>query len=115
MNLRSLRTIVAGASLLTLCGCAASRHASLGSQTAADEKRWLAPHYPAEALRNRWEGRVVLRVLLATDGHPASVEVRRSSGHDVLDNAARECVAKWTFPAGKSGPITVPITFAIHK
>lgn len=63
------------------------------------------PPYPREALRDGLEGTVVLRLLVDVDGRPIDVVVERSSGHRLLDAAARRHVlAKWTFrPAMRDG------------
>ncbi len=48
--------------------------------------------YPSAARLNGWEGKVVLRAVIRTDGHLSEVKVHRSSGHEVLDNAAMEAI-----------------------
>ncbi|HET9482643.1 MAG TPA: TonB family protein [Xanthomonadales bacterium] len=67
------------------------------------------PHYPSLALRRRLEGTVLLRVQVGADGEPVAVSIERSSGHRVLDAAAREQVlGRWHFvPAMRDG-IAVP-------
>ncbi len=79
-----------------------------------------APRYPRQALRQRLEGTVTLRVLVDGQGWPKDVAVERSSGHRELDRAAREQVlAKWRFhPAQQQGrPVSayalVPIAFSL--
>lgn len=78
------------------------------------------PPYPREALRDGLEGTVVLRLLVDVDGRPIDVVVERSSGHRVLDVAARRHVlAKWTFrPAMRDGrPVQaiglLPVEFSL--
>ena len=62
------------------------------------------PPYPPMALRARWEGVVVLDVLVAPDGSAASVTVHATSGRPVLDDAAVRAVKRWRFaPATKEG------------
>jgi protein TonB len=57
-----------------------------------------APRYPRQALRAGDEGRVTLRVLVDETGKPKEVLVEQSSGHRLLDQAARDQVlAKWRF------------------
>lgn len=79
-----------------------------------------APRYPERAQEEGWEGRVVLRVFVDANGHPASVDIRRSSGHDVLDNAALAAVRRWTFVPAKRGSIAiegwveVPLDFRLN-
>jgi protein TonB len=48
--------------------------------------------YPSTARLNGWEGRVVLRAVIRSDGHLLEVTVHRSSGHDALDRAALETI-----------------------
>jgi protein TonB len=79
-----------------------------------------APPYPAEARRHGWEGTVILLVEIRENGRPERVEVKHSSGHPVLDEAARRAVRGWTFiPAQRDGkPIRsvaeVPIVFSLR-
>ena len=63
------------------------------------------PPYPAMAILEGLTGTVVLRVLVDVDGKPLDVQIERSSGHRVLDAAARKQVlAKWRFkPAMENG------------
>jgi TonB family protein len=46
-----------------------------------------ADDYPAEARKNGWEGKVVFRALIGTDGRAKNCEIVQSSGHIVLDDA----------------------------
>ena len=48
--------------------------------------------YPSAARLNGWEGKVVLRAVIRADGHLSEVRVHKSSGHEVLDNAAMEAI-----------------------
>jgi len=63
------------------------------------------PTYPAEAMRAGLSGTVELEILVGTDGRALDVRIVRSSGHRVLDQAARRTVlSKWTFvPAMRDG------------
>ncbi|MBB5940969.1 MULTISPECIES: energy transducer TonB [Xanthomonas] len=81
-----------------------------------------APPYPRDGLRDRLQGSVLLRVLVGTDGQPLQVSVEKSSGHRVLDQAARDQVLKrWAFkPALQNGtPVQayglVPIDFSLDR
>jgi protein TonB len=80
----------------------------------------IAPQvtYPEAARREGYEGKVVLRVLVGTEGIASSATVVESSGHAVLDEAATESVFRMKFsPAqARSGravmaPIQVPVDF----
>jgi protein TonB len=78
------------------------------------------PAYPEIALRRGWEGDVLLRVRVSPDGRPATISVQKSSGRDVLDQAAVEAVRGWTFvPARQGGEaiagwVSVPIVFHLQ-
>jgi len=78
------------------------------------------PDYPAEAQRRGWQGRVVLRVEVSPAGSPLSVDVRVSSGHELLDQAALRAVRRWRFvPATQgdtpvAGTVDVPVQFRLE-
>src|SRR3546814_15407316 len=64
----------------------------------------------------------MLQVLVDVDGRPLQVDVEHSSGHRVLDNAARRYVLQnWTFrPAMRGGrPVQavglVPIAYSLDS
>ncbi|MCZ8061952.1 energy transducer TonB [Silanimonas sp.] len=67
------------------------------------------PRYPPSALSRRLEGEVELLILVGIDGRPESVTITRSSGHGVLDRAAREHVLRrWVFEPSQRNGIAVP-------
>lgn len=79
-----------------------------------------APTYPRGALRAGLTGTVMLEVLVDVDGRPLEVRVVRSSGHRVLDAAAkRQVLGRWTFrPAIRDGrPVQaigiIPVEFKL--
>ncbi len=77
------------------------------------------PPYPWQARRMGIEGRVVLHVEILQNGNTGRIEIRQSSGHELLDQAAIKAVGGWRFdPARITGePITawaaVPISFRL--
>lgn len=79
------------------------------------------PEYPSFALRQGWEGKVILRVRVLASGKPSSVEVKTGSGRKSLDDAAVAAVRGWTFVPSRRGstPIdgwaTVPIEFKLSN
>jgi protein TonB len=79
-----------------------------------------APPYPAASRHLREAGRVVLRVLIGSDGHPQDVVLQRSSGFDRLDRISLETVRGWRFdPAAYRGRsdrqwIYIPIHFVLE-
>ena len=76
--------------------------------------------YPHMARMNRWEGRVVLRVVIREDGHLLDLAVAESSGHSVLDQDALEILRqasplKLKHPLGKSQVVVqVPISYRLQ-
>ena len=78
------------------------------------------PAYPLSARKRRFEGIVLLEVTVDRHGWPEAVFVKESSGHNILDNAARWAVEKWRFiPATENGNdvaaiVEVPIRFALN-
>lgn len=86
----------------------------------ADYLRNPAPAYPAMARRMGQQGKVVLRVFVNPGGAAAQVEVRASSGSDLLDNAALDAVRRWRFVPARRGDqpvaawVLIPITFTLQ-
>jgi len=72
-------------------------------------------------VRNNWQGVVLLRVFVLSDGRVGSVEVQDSSGRRILDQEAIRTVKNWLFSPAKRGstPIdgwaTVPIEFKLNS
>ena len=80
------------------------------------------PSYPIDAVRNGLTGIVELEILVGVDGKPLEARVVRSSGHRVLDQAARKVVLSlWRFqPAVRDGREVqalgrVPIVFKLER
>jgi protein TonB len=53
--------------------------------------------YPERARRRNQEGTVILRFMISTDGKPFDITVVESSGHELLDEAAREILGGCKF------------------
>ena len=79
-----------------------------------------APAYPALSRRLGEQGKVVLRVLVSAAGTAEEVQLRSSSGHARLDDAARDTVRRWKFmPAGHGAEsvaawVLIPIYFRLE-
>jgi protein TonB len=79
------------------------------------------PKYPGSATSRGWEGTVRLLVKVTPEGDSEEVTVQRSSGYDVLDEAAIEAVEKWKFIPAKRGDtavsssVVVPINFVLNN
>lgn len=74
-----------------------------GDYTGTGFRSGALPGYPQSARKAGREGIVTVRVLVGTDGTPASVTVRVSSGHEDFDTAAVAAVKKWHFSPAKKG------------
>jgi protein TonB len=79
-----------------------------------------APPYPDAAQRLGQEGLVLLKVGLSDVGRVQGVDLLRSSGYPILDEAALKAVRKWKFRPAKLGSVPVeaqvevPIRFRIQ-
>ncbi|NDC36628.1 MAG: energy transducer TonB [Proteobacteria bacterium] len=64
-----------------------------------------APPYPEQARRAGFEGRVLLQLLVASDGTPLEVSIERSSGRQDFDQSARDTVLRqWRFAPSAGAP-----------
>lgn len=79
-----------------------------------------APNYPPASRRAGEQGKVVVRVLIGTDGTAREAELRQSSGFERLDRAAVDTVRKWRYVPGKRNGVPeamwfdVPINFVLE-
>jgi protein TonB len=73
------------------------------------------PVYPNEAARRGQHGLVVVQAHVSPDGHAEAVDIEKSSGYALLDEAARDAVITWHFhPAIDSGvPVQSTISISI--
>jgi protein TonB len=75
------------------------------------------PPYPPFAKKHNLQGTPIVRVLVSPEGQPKSVELEKTSGVRILDDAAVEAVKHWTFVPARRGntrieaPVNVPILF----
>src|SRR5262249_27209600 len=98
------------------------RGGSVPAVSGLDDAGWLAElHrrlnaaaqkcYPPRARRLRLRGEVSLLFALNAQGEASRVELARSSGSPILDEAATECVLRGALPApgrpGDYGPVTI--------
>ncbi len=92
-----------------------------GPKLNADYLHNPRPDYPVQAKRMGWEGRVLLRVEVLASGSVGQVSIAKSSGHDLLDEAALDAVRRWKFvPAKRDGmavnsSVNVPINFNLKN
>lgn len=67
----------------------------LEKESTADLSNNRPPVYPLEAVRRRLEGVVLLQLRISEMGKVENVELIKSSGHQILDDAAINAVATW--------------------
>jgi protein TonB len=78
-----------------------------------------APEYPLMSRRRGEQGTVVLRVFVSAEGGAEKVQIRTSSGHERLDEAAHDIVHQWRFVPARQGDqpvaawVLVPIVFRL--
>jgi periplasmic protein TonB len=78
------------------------------------------PDYPRMSKRLGEQGKVVLKVLIGTDGAPQKVELVTSSGFERLDKSALDAAMRWRYVPGKRGGVAeamwyqVPIQFTLE-
>lgn len=71
------------------------------------------PEYPAAAIRQGWEGRVLLRLVVGVNGRVLAAEVARSSGYPALDEAAiRTAMRDWRLLPARRGSAAVEGVFS---
>jgi protein TonB len=67
------------------------------------------PAYPQEAKQRGHQGEVTLRVEVLASGQVGQIEIRRSSGHEILDRSALATVKQWQFVPAKRGKESIPL------
>jgi periplasmic protein TonB len=103
----------------------------VASSTARADYAWLSEtimrrmqelkRYPMEARLERAEGKVVLKVVLRSNGSLEAVEIFQSSGHQSLDRAAVELLnlaAPFHFPRPLEKPqmtVKIPMSYRLER
>jgi TonB family protein len=78
------------------------------------------PPYPSEAKEKGYQGEVLLKVEVLTTGKVGQIEIKRSSGHEILDQSALSTVRRWRFIPARKGEaalstwVNVPILFKLQ-
>lgn len=79
-------------------------------------------YYPAIAVQNSWQGRVVLRVRLAADGSITQTRVMRGSGFGILDRSAKRAAdgikrlpRAQPLLAGQAVAFRVPVDYRLRR
>ena len=71
------------------------------------------PIYPKEARDKGYEGEVVLRVEVLINGRVGQIEIKKSSGYELLDHSALTSVKQWRFIPAKKGDVAIPLRVSI--
>lgn len=88
--------------------------------TQADYLNNPPPAYPRLSRRLGEQGKVVLRVLINTDGRAEQAQILTSSGYERLDQTALATVQAWRYVPGKRNGVAeamwfnVPIQFVLE-
>ncbi len=67
------------------------------------------PIYPQEAKQRGVQGEVTLRVEVLRSGQVGQIEIRKSSGYEILDRSALATVKQWQFVPAKRGKESIPL------
>ena len=73
----------------------------------------VEPEFSEEARKNKWQGVVILRLVIGTDGKPHDITVQRSLGMG-LDEKAIEAVQQWRFEPGTKDGQPVPVEVSME-
>ena len=103
----ALATAAAGPS-----NTAAGNHVELPSSD-ADYLHNPKPEYPRLSRQRNEQGKVVVNVLIGTDGVAQKAELKVSSGFERLDAAAVATARSWRYVPGKRGGVPEAMWFAV--
>ena len=78
--------------------------------------------YPRVALDNDWQGKVEIRIVIDASGAIATLSVRSSAGHPLLDRQALEMIERAKEMAlippalrGKEFSVDIPVVFSLRE
>jgi TonB family protein len=73
------------------------------------------PLYPKLAIRRGIEGDLDVLIQVGSDGRVQSIQLTRSSGHDILDQAALTAIKEWIFkPRNSAYQVTKKVVFKLR-
>jgi TonB family protein len=107
-------------SLPPLLESAATWTPELSAADRAEDQKAIAsnpqPVYPTIARQKRIQGHGMFRLNLAKDGRVASIQIVKSTGSKILDDAAEKALRQWRFkPGAMAEKINVPIHFVLSR
>jgi protein TonB len=87
-----------------------------GPHDFASIRRRIDAHkvYPQIAVRNGWEGRVLVEMRLEGDGRLSAVRLLEGSGHAVLDDATIDAVQRAAPFPPVARVLTVPVEYRLQ-
>jgi len=78
--------------------------------------------YPPRAVRKKWEGQAIVAAEVLPDGSVGRMGLSKSSGHEILDEAAKSSIKAWKFayPFESQGAlfsqyVDIPVTFRLEE
>jgi len=78
-------------------------------------KKFVHPKYPMQAIRRSLEGKVLLNLVVNSQGIVEKVEITKSSGHAILDKSATTAAMLWSFkPMPSSLELSKEIVFKLR-
>ena len=100
---------------------ASQQESAVTEPVAASYLKNQPPKYPISALKNKQQGTVLLEIKVSVEGEPRSVIIEKSSGFEMLDEAAIAAVKQWKFIPARRGSsvveanVIVPIKFKLNS
>ncbi len=73
------------------------------------------PVYPKEALKKKWEGLVEVLYYVNPAGFVEKIQLKKSSGHALLDNSALRALARYRYYPGQEGWVRHPVQFFLDR
>src|SRR5262245_51122773 len=99
--------------VVLLLSVVASGDSQTSSATPAKRRVLYAPRpeYPLAARKRHWTGAGVFACNIRSDGTVAAADVLRSTGHQMLDQAAITALRQWRLQSKDMKLVKVPINF----
>lgn len=102
--------------------CAAAAQALSTTPSGIGRPHTCGEEYPREAVMQGIQGTTTLGFTITVEGGVADITVLRSSGNQMLDDAAVSCVSKWRYKpalAADGQPVAAPwkanVVWELHK
>jgi TonB family protein len=73
------------------------------------------PVYPTIAREKRIQGSGMFKLSVAKDGRVDSIQIVKSTGSKILDDAAEKALRQWRFKPGAVTKVNVPINFVSRR